>query len=328
MSLRDFTLVSSLGDGSYSEVYRARHDATGNEYALKIVSKQHILRYKVVHQIQRERILLARLHDDGIVKLHFTFQDDDSLYLALDYCPNGELFDQIRIQRKLDAPTARFYASEIILVLEALRQAGVVHRDLKPENLLLTSTGHLKLIDFGSAKDIKDPDSLPKAASDNDTANINGETNAERASSFVGTADYVCPEMLDNKPVEYAADLWALGCVLYQMFMGKAPFKAASEYLTFQKIASGEYPPMDPDVPKEAQDVVNKLLHLDPSARLGADDLSKLKNHPFFSGVDWEGLRSSQAPTPVQAKDGGKEGLAEFDWELQSLQAQKFGMQH
>lgn len=331
MSLTDFTLVSRLGDGSYSEVYLARHDATGAEYALKIVNKQHILRYKVVHQVQRERILLSRLQYDGIIKLHFTFQDADSLYLGLDYCPNGELFDQIRIHGKLDVATTKFYAAEIVLVLEVLRQEGIVHRDLKPENLLLTSTGHLKLIDFGSAKDIKAPDTFPKAPDDDSEAagNGNGNVGGERASSFVGTADYVCPEMLSNKPVGYEADLWALGCVIYQMFMGRSPFKAASEYLTFEKITSGEFTPLGEDIPAEGRDIVSKLLQLDPSARIGSSDLGELKRHPFFLGIEWEGQRSSEAPTPVRAEtaEDGDQEIEEFDWELQSLRAHKSGLQ-
>ena len=148
-SLQEFSLTSRLGDGSYSEVYLAHHDTTGATYALKVINKKHILRHKVAHQVQRERLLLSQLDYDGIIKLFFTFQDAHSLYMALEYCPNGELYDQIRLSEKLSIPNTQFYAAEIVLMLEYLRNQGVVHRDLKPSNLLLNANCDLKICDFG-----------------------------------------------------------------------------------------------------------------------------------------------------------------------------------
>ena len=331
-SLQEFSVLHRLGDGSYSEVYLARHDATGAEYALKVINKQHILRHKVVYQVQRERDILSRLHIDGIVRLHFTFQDANSLYLALNYCPNGELYDQIRIQGKLSASSARFYAAEIVLILEYLRQQRVLHRDLKPENLLLTGDGHLILIDFGSAKDLlvlPDPNPNPREEKEIEkNESFSGKEESRRTSTFVGTADYVSPELLENQPVSYAADLWALGCLLYHMFTGKPPFKAASEYLTFQKISACEYRHLqsDDEAPPEARDLIEKLLQLDAGARIGAESIEEVRQHPFFEGVEWDGVRSGKAPrialeSAGDGDDGGEND--ECDWELQSMRAQK-----
>jgi 3-phosphoinositide dependent protein kinase-1 len=354
VSLKEFSLSSRLGDGSYSEVYLAHHDTTEATYALKVINKKHILRHKVVHQVQRERSLLSQLDYDGIVKLFFTFQDAHSLYVALEYCPNGELYDQIRLSSKLSVETTQFYAAEMVLMLEYLRNQGVIHRDLKPENLLLTQDGHLKLIDFGGAKSLIN-DTRGNDSSDGrsgpDTAEINpeneqkNEENAARASSFVGTADYVCPEMLDNQPVSYPADLWALGCVVYQMLTGKPPFKAATEYLTFQKISAGDYLHLESGennnggdgietlkVSEEARDFVENLLVLDPTQRLGAENLEDLKKHAFFNGIEWENLRQSTAPEICVGKSsrGGEDSDGEgseggYDWELQSMRAHKSG---
>jgi len=365
-SLQEFSLLSRLGDGSYSEVYQAHHDTTGADYALKVINKKHILRHKVVHQVQRERLLLSKLNYDGIVKLFFTFQDAHSLYLALEYCPNGELYDQIRLRGKFSVSTTQFYAAEIVLMLEYLRNEGVVHRDLKPENLLLTNDGHLKLIDFGSAKSlVHDLRSEGNSEDNNVSGNVeirqkngaekeeNKEESPERSSSFVGTADYVCPEMLSSQPVNYSADLWALGCVIYQMLTGKPPFKAATEYLTFQKITAREYLRLESGngggggggehgykendlkvstVSEEAKHLVEELLVIDPTQRLGAENLEDLKNHAFFRGIQWETLRQSTAPeiSAVKISRGGENSDGEgsqggYDWELQSMRAQKSG---
>jgi 3-phosphoinositide dependent protein kinase-1 len=356
-SLQEFSLSSRLGDGSFSEVYKAHHDTTGAVYALKVINKKHILRHKVVHQVQRERLLLSQLNNDGIIKLLFTFQDTHSLYLALEYCSNGELYDQIRLQGRLGVSTTQFYAAEMVLMLEYLRNHGIVHRDLKPENLLLTDDGHLKLIDFGSAKSLID-DSRTENSNQGDplvdeaknrqeteleTEKMSEQDTPKRASSFVGTADYVCPEMLNSQAVGYAADLWALGCVVYQMLTGKPPFKAVTEYLTFQKISAGEYQHLesggddcgsvttskeDLKVSEEARDLVEKLLILDSAQRLGADSLEDLKNHAFFKGIEWEALRQSKAPEVKSAQEGGSGGDSDgegYDWELQSMKARKNG---
>jgi len=116
----DFELLRKLGDGSYSQVILARQKASGTEYALKVVDKHHVIRHNVVDQIRRERRLLANIEDDGIVKLCFTFQDPLSLYLGLEPCLNGELYEQIRIRGRLPMETVVVYSAEIVLMLEAL----------------------------------------------------------------------------------------------------------------------------------------------------------------------------------------------------------------
>jgi 3-phosphoinositide dependent protein kinase-1 len=136
------------------------------------------------------------------------------------------------------------------------RREEVIHRDLKPENLLLDERGHLKLIDFGSAKALFLPPATRKSGN--------------RATSFVGTAEYVSPEVLRNQPISYASDLWALGCIVYQLLAGSPPFKAASEYLTFQLVTSREFTYPE-GFPEEARDLVDRLLQLEPRKRIGKD---------------------------------------------------------
>ncbi|KAL4439495.1 hypothetical protein ABPG77_008824 [Micractinium sp. CCAP 211/92] len=414
LSLANFELLRRIGDGSYSHVVLARHRESGLEYALKVVDKQYILRHKVVEYIRKERQLLDQLRYNGVARLYFTFQDAYSLYLGLEYCPNGELYDQIRLRGRLDEAAARFYAAEVVLMLEQLRRHRVVHRDLKPENLLLDASGHLKLIDFGSAKLLPPEEVIPSGAADSaagegeagggnaghssaqrpgelatdDSAGGlptpsssgsvaeegtgaagapdagppaaaaagQGEAGDERAAgaganaagddaqtgagaggssspspgspsggskrqvSLVGTADYVAPEILNNCPVSCAADLWALGCVLFQMFAGRPPFKSPSEYLTFQKIVEADYE-LPEGLPPAAADLISRLLVLEPADRIGAADLADLRAHPFFEGVAWDSLRSQEAPEWAQEPqlDTLSSANSSFDWELQSL---------
>lgn len=173
-----------------------------------------------------------------------------------------------------------FYAGEIVLALEYLHtQKGVIHRDLKPENVLLSDTGHIKLTDFGTSK-------------------IVGVARDARSNSFVGTAEYIGPELLqgDNRVAYKSMDLWSLGCVIFQMICGRPPFRGATEYLTFQKVTAGKivYPTNFPEV---ARDLINKLCVIDPFARLGCDNFADLKAHPFFASIKWDSLLQSN---PIQ----------------------------
>ena len=157
----------------------------------------------------------------GIIRLHSTFNDQTSLYFVLDLAQNGEILAFIRNFGSLDLVSARYYAAQLIDTIEFMHDRGVIHRDLKPENILLDEDMRTKITDFGSAKILgKDVDLLA----------------GERKRSFVGSADFVSPEVLRNESAVLASDIWAFGCILYHLLVGKPPFRGATDYLTFQKI--------------------------------------------------------------------------------------------
>jgi len=279
---------------------KAKRKDSGEVYALKIMNKRHIIRENKVKWVKMERMILDQLDFPGVVKLHFTFQDVQSLYMGLECCSDGELFDQIRRKKRMSEEESRFYTAEIVDILEYIHAQGIIHRDLKPENLLLSADGHLKLCDFGSAKMVRP---LP-----------NGffQTEGENSSAFVGTAEYVSPEVLHGNSVNHAVDLWALGCTVYQMLEGRPPFKAATEYLIFQKVMARELS-IPSHFSPEAKDLVERLLSLIPNERLGAQGYDKLRNHPFFKGFDWSRPRRVRAPR--LHKVSNIEGLDEFSEE-------------
>ncbi|XP_052140789.1 3-phosphoinositide-dependent protein kinase 1-like isoform X2 [Oryza glaberrima] len=301
----DFELGKIYGVGSYSKVVRAKKKDTGNVYALKIMDKKFITKENKISYVKMERIVLDQLDHPGVIRLFFTFQDTYSLYMALESCEGGELFDQIVRKGRLSEDEARFYAAEIVDILEYLHSLGLIHRDVKPENLLLTSDGHIKIADFGSVKPTKD---TPIKVLPNSTN--------ERACTFVGTAAYVPPEVLNSAPPTFGNDLWALGCTLYQMLSGSSPFKDASEWLIFQRIIA-----RDLKIPEyfsdDARDLIDKLLDVDPSKRPGAgpDGYVSLKKHPFFRGIDWKNIRSTRAPKlAMEANANEDEDSQDSSW--------------
>ncbi|CAN6866952.1 unnamed protein product [Brassica oleracea] len=286
-TIQDFQLGKIYGVGSYSKVVRAKKKESGTVYALKIMDKKFITKENKTAYVKLERIVLDQLDHPGIIKLFFTFQDSFSLYMALESCEGGELFDQITRKGRLSEEEAMFYSAQVVDALEYIHSMGLIHRDIKPENLLLTSDGHIKIADFGSVKPMQDSriTVLPNAASD------------DKACTFVGTAAYVPPEVLNSSPATFGNDLWALGCTIYQMLSGTSPFKDASEWLIFQRIIARDikFPSHFSDA---ARDLIDRLLDTDPSRRPGAgsEGYAALKSHPFFMGIDWKNLRSQTPP--------------------------------
>jgi 3-phosphoinositide dependent protein kinase-1 len=160
-----------------------------------------------------------------------------------------------------------------VLAVEYLHSLGIVHRDLKPENLLLDENMHLKLTDFGTAKMI-------------------GTELRARSESFVGTAEYISPELLEQKIASRQSDIWAIGCIIYQMFCGRPAFRGATEFLTFQKVRKGvvQYPEGFNPV---ARDLIAKILVLDPEERY---TIAQIRGNRFFNQIDWDRIQTMKAP--------------------------------
>ncbi|EEB07378.1 AGC/PDK1 protein kinase Ksg1 [Schizosaccharomyces japonicus yFS275] len=270
--VKDFKFGEILGEGSYSTVVTATDIVTHREYAIKIVDKRHVIKENKVKYVNIEKDALHRLsHHPGIIRLYFTFQDEYRLYFVLSLASNGELSDYIR---KFTEPCAQFYAAQLLDVIDYIHENNIIHRDLKPENILLDENMRIKVIDFGSAK-LNVVDTPIKADSED------GASKPDARKSFVGTAEYVSPEVLLDKYVCRASDIWAFGCILYQMFVGRPPFRAANEYQVFQNILHLRYEIPD-DVPPSAAELIREILLLDPKERL---TINEIREHPFFEGV-------------------------------------------
>eukprot|EP01064_Diplonema_japonicum_P007215 TRINITY_DN14901_c0_g1_i5.p1 TRINITY_DN14901_c0_g1~~TRINITY_DN14901_c0_g1_i5.p1 ORF type:complete len:470 (+),score=62.79 TRINITY_DN14901_c0_g1_i5:950-2359(+) len=290
-----------LGYGSYSRVVMAVHKSTNKTYAVKVVSKMMVVReMTLLNCVKNERDILKQCNHPNIIKLIKTFTSPDELYYVMEYAGGGELLEFIKKVGRFDIEILRSVSAEIVNGLEYLHSKGIVHRDLKPENLLLDSTNHIKFIDFGTAflqteKDPKPPvqplmrDSISK----NGSVNLPGEGNEIRGQTFCGTFQYISPELLDQGITTMASDLWAMGCIIFQMAAGHRPFDG-SVMRIFEKIRSPEkhlsYPP---DFPVPVRALVEKLIVKDPQQRLGVPAMGGykvLKGHELFKKIDFEAL--------------------------------------
>ncbi|EOD43494.1 putative serine threonine protein kinase protein [Neofusicoccum parvum UCRNP2] len=264
------------------------------EYAIKVLDKRHIIKEKKVKYVNIEKDTLNRLTEHpGIVRLYYTFQDERSLYFVLDLATGGELLGFLKKIGTFDEECARYYGAQILDAIDYMHSRGIIHRDLKPENVLLDDQMHVKITDFGTAK-ILNPKRAPNAEAFAGDPLDGVET--DRAESFVGTAEYVSPELLTDKNACKASDLWAFGCIIYQLLSGRPPFKAGNEYQTFQKIVNLDYSFPD-GFPEAARDLIERLLVLDPAKRL---PIEHIKSHQFFDGIQPSNRVITELPPPSQ----------------------------
>mmetsp|Transcript_21343 Transcript_21343/g.45423 ORF Transcript_21343/g.45423 Transcript_21343/m.45423 type:complete len:590 (-) Transcript_21343:39-1808(-) len=297
--MADLELHSLLGEGAFARVLRARDRRDGKEYAVKIVEKRKVQAQGRRNSVQAEKAMLSSLDHPGIVRLHFALQDDWSLFFILELVGGGELATQLARMGVCPLDTARFYTAEIVVILAYLRSRRVAHRDLKPENLLLTTEGHLKLVDFDAAVIVPD-----EGEGDAAGGLFQGQP------SVAGTSLYLPPEVLMSvaRPQEaFALDLWALGCILFLMLVGESPWHAPSEYLAFQRILKGDYEFPRGFPHRAAQELVCALLAAEPSARPGAGSkgLTALELHAFFGGsqASFIELRQRRPPRMVSSRE-------------------------
>lgn len=281
---RDYQFGTRIGEGSYSTVYSAMDLYNNKTYAIKVLLKRHIVKEDKIKYVNIEKSTLHRLGQQhpGIVQLYYTFQDDASLFFVLDFAEYGELLSIISKFGSLSEQVLKFYMIQIIDAVKFIHLKGVIHRDLKPENILVGYDFNLKITDFGAAKLLGEVEDPQGEAINYDT--VLEKPQKDRRGSFVGTAEYVPPELLQYNECGFESDVWALGCILYQFFNGLPPFKGPTEYLTFEKIIGVNYTYRNP-VPPGVKEIVDQTLIAEAHQRL---TILQIQSKAWFAGVPWD----------------------------------------
>ncbi|CAD6199413.1 unnamed protein product [Caenorhabditis auriculariae] len=311
----DFSFVRSIGEGSYSTVYRVRDEESKIHFAAKVIQKANLYRNDKLESAIRERDILVYLTESGenhpfIPNLYTTFQDVENFYLISLVAERGTLDDMITRFTTLSVPHATFYASEILAGLEFIHGKNIIHRDLKPENILIKEDGHIMIADFGSAQ-VVDNFTLPsnkfqeedqyypappppvtrdyRRMLDDDEEE---EPEPVRRSTFVGTAQYISPEMLTDGDVGPSTDVWGFACILFQSLYGQPPFRAVNQYHLLKKIRDLDFAFPD-EFPPLARDLLASIFVLDPASR---SKISDIKDHEFFRKINWDKILVNDPP--------------------------------
>eukprot|EP01138_Halocafeteria_seosinensis_P016422 gb/GECG01016753.1/.p1 GENE.gb/GECG01016753.1/~~gb/GECG01016753.1/.p1 ORF type:complete len:517 (+),score=87.26 gb/GECG01016753.1/:1-1551(+) len=318
-SKADFEPLIIIGRGAFGEVRLVRKRDTNEIFAMKIMKKEAMVLKNQVAHVKAERDAMADSLEDWVVNLHYAFQDDENLYLVMDFLCGGDLMTLLIKEDILPEEWVKFYAAEAIQAISSIHAAGYIHRDLKPDNFLLNSNGHLKLTDLGLCTKIdEDRDSSlgemqEKAAAQARTEPVEPENKANHGSykrdrklafSTVGTPDYIAPEVLSKKGYGKEADWWSLGVILYECMIGFPPFFADDPVSTCRKIMQWrKYLQWPSDRTKNlSSDAIDflKSLMTDAHKRLGANGVEEIKQHPWFRDIDWDSLQEKEAPYVTQ----------------------------
>jgi serum/glucocorticoid-regulated kinase 2 len=264
----DFEMLRVLGKGCAGKVLLVRHKATEETYALKAITKRHVLAHQELQHTLTEQAVLKRMAKDGadpfVVKLWWSFHDKENLFLVMDFHPGGDLATQLARWGRLGRDRARFYAAEIVEGVEGLHAAGVIYRDLKPENILIGVDGHIVLTDFGLSKEfprqnshLLAPPTAPATPSGSNSKTeyystedvaaptpywMKGEDgnvswrspqSTDTTSTFCGTAEYLAPEVIQGLAYSYEVDWWSFGTMLYEMLSGIVSFASGTEFFFY-----------------------------------------------------------------------------------------------
>lgn len=271
VDIEDFVVLKVLGRGTYGKVMLVQHKEEGIVYALKTLRKKNIVKTMQVDHTKAERKILEKMEHPFIVTLRYAFQTRLKLYMVFDYIPGGELFQHLKNEEFFKEDRTRFYASELFLALEFLHSKNIVYRDLKPENILLDADGHIKLTDFGLAKQLEKETEDGKAA-------------GAKTSTFCGTDEYLAPEIILHQPYAESVDWWAFGVLIYEMLTGWPPWQENNRKVLYEKILHEPADLSNENLSEVAKSLLRGLLAKDVKARIKPADIKK---HPFFASVDW-----------------------------------------
>lgn len=297
-----------LGEGSFGVVKMVRHN--GEVLALKRLWKQEIVTARQTQHVMRERRLLSALDSDCIVRLKGTATDEHSLFMLLELIQGGELWSLLYNEKSpltggsggMSEEHARFYAFSITEGLHILYKNDVAYRDLKPENLMVGANGYLKMIDFGFAK------SIPYKKG--------GEVCA-KSYTMLGSPDYLPPEVIMHKGHDKSVDLWALGCVIYELIVGKTPFADENQNKTFERACQADlnFPDGIEEQYPLGVDLIRKLIVVDPVARLGAQrrGVQDVLDHEWFATIDKEAFFKRELPAPHIPEVSDPEDRSNFE---------------
>ncbi|CAH1267417.1 NEK1 [Branchiostoma lanceolatum] len=246
--MEKYQKVKRIGEGSFGKAFLVRNKKDGKQYVIKEISITK-MSPKERQESRREVTVLSKMKHTNIVSYQESFEEVGNLYIVMDFCDGGDLYQRINAQRGIlfTEDQVMNWFVQLCLALKHVHDRKILHRDIKSQNIFLMRDGAIKLGDFGIARVL------------NNTM--------ELARTCIGTPYYLSPEMCENRPYNNKSDIWALGCVLYEMCTLKHAFEAGNMKNLVLKIIRGSYPPVSPRYSYELRNLVAQLFKRNPRDR-------------------------------------------------------------
>lgn len=284
ITINSFDILKVLGKGGFATVYLAQKKDTEEFYALKAVRKLAIIEKNQFGAIRREKdILSSSTSSPFLVDLKCAFQTSDKLWLVMPYIAGGDLSQHLKKRGTFWENEVKFFAAQIILGLQDLHEKGIIYQDLKPANVLLDTKGFIKLTDFGASKYA------------HQTKNYK---------TFVGTLDFIAPEIQDKKQYNKSIDWWALGILIYQLLYGYLPFQSKNPKVVVEKIkhSTVEFPEDECSVgaiTDKCKDFIRSCMKKNPEERLGYNSTDEQTSHSWFEDIEFDKLKDFYVNPPL-----------------------------
>ncbi len=235
-----FEIISNLGRGHFGKVFLVRKKDSKELFALKVISKLDIIKNKFFENLQSEKKILEKIKNPFVVELKYCFASPSHIYFGMKFYQGGELYHHMKKKKRFTEKETKFYAAQIICGLCYLHSLDILYRDLKPENILMDAKGNVALADFGISKYLKED---------------------EKCTSFVGTPEYVAPEIVLEKGHDRSVDIWCYGILLYEMIYGLPPFYNKNQNVMLKWIVKmGPTFPQMIKISENLKDLISKVL--------------------------------------------------------------------
>jgi len=278
-SIGHYILGKTIGEGTFGKVKLGTHILTGEKVAVKILEKERIVDVADVERVAREIHILKLIQHPHVIQLYEIIETPRQLYLIMEYCSGGELFDHIVASGRVREREACRFFHQILAGVEQIHRTNVVHRDLKPENLLLDDHRNIKIVDFGLSNTFQDGQLLKTAC---------------------GSPCYAAPEMIaGQRYVPSRCDLWSCGVILFALVCGYLPFEDQNTAALYRKILNAEYQ-APKFISESARDLIAGMLTTDPEQRA---TVSRIRAHPWYRQVSEAAIVSGEKGDPVLEED-------------------------
>jgi len=277
VSLDDLLFIKEIGKGNYGSVSLVMNNKTKFPYAIKAINKYHIQIENLFENIELEKNILLKIDHPFIAKLVKCLKDEKNIFFLLEYIKGKELFEVIRDIGFLNKEQTNFYIASMMIAIQYLHERKIIYRDIKPENIIVEKNGYLKLIDFGTAKEIED-----------------------RTKTIIGTPHYMAPEIITGGGYSFQVDFWSISICMYEFICGEVPFGEKEEdpmEIYFAIINDHlTFPDKYIFIDKEFKHLMKKMLDKNPSYRLS--NFYSIKNHPWFKDFKWDELNNLNLKPP------------------------------
>lgn len=301
-----YVLGKTIGEGTFGKVKLGTHILTGETVAVKILERERIKEIADVERVAREIHILKRVRHAHIIQLYEIIETPKQLFLIMEYCNGGELFDYIvECGRVPEEEACRFF-QQILSGVEQIHKLNIVHRDLKPENLLLDERKNIKIVDFGLGNIYKDGQLLKTAC---------------------GSPCYAAPEMIASQwYVPSRCDIWSCGVIIFALVCGYLPFENQNTAALYRNILNAEY--QTPKfISESARNLIHAILTVDPEKRVTA---AQIREHPWYqqvpdAAISWPGTSADEGPDKELLDQLEKYSIPR-DYALRSLQLNKHNL--